>query len=179
MDLRQVMKRTGVSNEGMATLTGMPSGRIASYKSGGRVMGAKSANRIADAIDADSAELVVGNRRAALERAMKRGDRRGVYKSMRTILATAEKSTGGVSDEAVDGLLNTAVKFLEETPAGAAGAAGGWGLGDDYTDADGRNARGERVIPFEDLKDGEDEDDVDDEGRDARGIRRGPAKETR
>lgn len=173
MDLRETMSKSGLSNEGMATLTGMPSGRIASYKSGGRVMGAKSANKIADAIDADSAELVVGNRRAALQRAMKRGDRQGVYKSMKSMLSVVEKS-GGVTDEAVDEMLDTAVKFLEATPAGA---AGGWGLGDDHIDEDGRDARGIRRVPFEDLEDGEDEDEIDDEGRDSRGIRVRPMNE--
>ncbi len=174
MDLRQVMKQTGLSNEGLSSIAGMPSSRVAAYKSGGRTLGSKSANKIADAIDADSAELVVGNRRAALERAMKRGDRQGVYKSMKSMLAVVEKSGGGVSDEAVDELLNTACKFLEETPAGA---AGGWGLGNDHIDADGRDARGIRRVPFEDLDDGEDEDEIDDEGRDSRGIRVRPMNE--
>lgn len=191
MDLKEAMRQAGLSNEGLESISGVNSSRIAAYKSGGRTMSAKTAQRLAPHVDADPENLTFTNRQLRLERCMKRGDRAGVYKAMKSILGTAEKHA--LSDEgAVDDLLDRAVKFLQETPAPGAG----YGLEDDHLSDDGRDVLGRKLKQrAHDLADDpeldedfvrgvipeffEDDNDVDDEGRDARGIRVRPMKETR
>ncbi len=113
MDLRSAMKAAGLSNEELARLTGMPSSRIAAYRSGGRRMGHKTAARIAEFVNTDSAELVSENRLAAMKRAADQGDVRNVLNAVKSIASTVEECGGGKTDEALDELVNHVVTFAE------------------------------------------------------------------
>ena len=174
MDLKEAMRETGLSNEGLASLTGMPSSRIAAYKSGGRGLGTKSAKKISEFVGRPAPELVAESAVKRFERAKAAGDREGVYKAMRNILTVVEKHEVDADTESnLDEMMDAACKFLESTPAGA---AGGWGMDDDEGyGPEGRDARGIRRVPLEDLD--EEDDGIGAEGRDSRGVRVRPMRE--
>ncbi len=121
MGLKRAMAEVGLSNEELAALVGVPGSRIAAYKSGGRRMGHKTAAKIAECVDADSAELVTENRLAAMKRAAEKGDARGVLNAVKSIVNVSENSAEGAVDEDLAELVTWAVKFAENNAVAAAG----------------------------------------------------------
>lgn len=202
MNLTEAMEAAGLSIRGLADEAGMPASQIAGYRSGARKMSTKSAGRLAKHLDADSADLVLGNMGVSLKRAMDAGDNKGVFKTTRDILTFAEKA--GASDEDLDAVVDLAERFFEDqdeeedlvVEKSASSPFGGVvPFGDDHLDSErasayaleGRDSMGRRIVresaadDFEDdLEDEDDEDgyDLDDEGRDSRGIRVRPMRTT-
>lgn len=168
MELSEAMKKRGFSNERLERLSGVNSSRIAAYKSGGRQIGPKSAERLAPHVGGHPDELVAESAIKRVERSMEEGDRNAVYKSMKRIISVVEKNAEDVDDqtnENVDRLLGEATKWLEDNPA----PANGWGLDEDDDDpygyrSEGRDRSGRRVVPVEDPDDeGDDVDEPEDE----------------
>ena len=183
MTIRTVMKAKGLTNESLAKRIGIPSSRLAAYKSGGRSLGETDATRLAPHLGQSPEHLMLENRISRVGKAIERDDRRGVLTAAKSFIKVAEGGDGEYEDLA-DQMFETAMKFLEGTGSGPPG------LMEDYEnlDDDGRDALGRRVVksmpraatPEESAaywsasEDSEDEDD----GRDALGRRR-PMKEVR
>lgn len=174
MDITEAMANKKLSNEGLEDISGVNSSRIAAYKSGARGLGRKTAVKLARHLDADPDELVGENAIKRYERARDAGDREGVFKAMKSVLSVVEKHEVTKSTEAnIDGILDEAVKFLEDTRSSTSGLFAAL-----PTDEDGRDPAGKRVEEFVSVYEDEAGDDYEDfynysdEGRDGRGVRR-------
>jgi transcriptional regulator with XRE-family HTH domain len=90
MNLRAARQRRGWSLYDLADRTGVAAPNISALETGSRIMGKRLASKFAKHLDANSAELVIGNRLVAMDRAMKRKDAEGVLAAARSMVETTE-----------------------------------------------------------------------------------------
>ncbi len=149
MSSTAAMKSRGLTSTKLAERSGVEVAHLSAYKNGSRTMGRKAASKLAPHLGKSADALMISNRATVIQRAMKRGDRRAALNATKSLVEIAE-------DCAPDGALDAELDGLVDHVVKFAGGSvwiGGYGLGDEI--------------------------DPDDKGRDARGIRRRPAKEIR
>ena len=71
MDLKAARKQEGWSQSDLQERTGVAARNISALETGSRIMGRRLARKFAEHLDADSTELLIANRVAAIERATK------------------------------------------------------------------------------------------------------------
>ncbi len=108
--LRDARKSAGLSQRALADLVGTDPANVAGMESAARSMSIKMASRLAEHVDAGSAELVIANRLAAMKKAEENRDPAGVLLAAKSILELAggedltdegEKFVNAVADEAL------------------------------------------------------------------------------
>ena len=120
MDLRAARKQRGWSIYDLAESTGVAASNISALETGGRILGQRLASKFARHLDANSAELVIGNRLAAMDRAMKRKDAEGALAAARSMVETTkEMELTNEGEELLDRLVDEALTFAEKVGAEA------------------------------------------------------------
>jgi transcriptional regulator with XRE-family HTH domain len=98
--LRVLRKRAGVTQAELAERIGTRQSNIAAYESGGKAMGLKLANRVLEALDEDdnpsSADLVIGNRIKAFQKAKKDGDLESMFDSATAVIKAGAATPGAL-----------------------------------------------------------------------------------
>ena len=120
MDLRAARKRRGWSIYDLAESTGVAASNISALETGSRILGQRLAGKFARHLDANSAELVMGNRLAAMDRAMKRKDAEGALAAASSMVETTkEMELTNEGEELLDRLVDEALTFAEKVGAEA------------------------------------------------------------
>lgn len=182
MSISRAMKKWGLGTGELADLSGVEAKNLSAYKNGSRTMGRLAATKLSAELEESPTELMFGNRAAMLDRATKRGDRRGALQACKGMVEVGEEA--GLDDESLDQIVEIGTKFAAETAPGLL-------MDDETLSSDGRDGFGRKVkksfprtatpeesaafrAEFED----DEYDGIDDEGRDSRGIRVRPMKES-
>lgn len=174
MNIGNAMKRKGLGTGELADLSGVEAKNLSAYKCGSRRMGRKAAEKLSGALETSPEALLVGNRAAVLENAVKRGDRHGVLNACKSMLAVAEDA--GADAQTLDQIVDIGTRFAAVTKASAPGFADD----EENLSFDDRDGLGRKVVsksfprsatPEESAAYRAEDEDVDDEGRDSRGIR--------
>jgi transcriptional regulator with XRE-family HTH domain len=74
MDLKAARKQKGWSQFDLEEHTGVAAHNISALETGSRIMGKRLAGKFAEHLDTDSIELLIANRAAAMERAIREND---------------------------------------------------------------------------------------------------------
>ena len=120
MDLKTARKRRSWSIYDLAERTGVAAPNISALETGSRILGQRLASKFARHLDTSSAELVIGNRLAAMDRAMKRKDAEGALAAARSMVETTkEMELTNEGEELLDRLVDEALTFAEKVGAEA------------------------------------------------------------
>lgn len=118
VDLRTVRKRAGLTQRELARLTGVGHPNIAAMETGNRTMGYAVAEELAGFLEVDSAQLLVANRLAAMDRAAKTQDAPSVIRAVKTIVEiTGEKDIGGDLQRELEDFIASAVRLAQSSTA--------------------------------------------------------------
>ncbi len=176
MNLRTARKRAGLTQTALAKRTGLQRPHIAAYESGGKRMSENVSDVLAEELDVDSLELIIGNRKKSLDKALDEEDFAEVLRIASQIVTLAEKHGGANEDEVekfASGVLKTVSKARPDlVPADAAAGSSRKSRARDDEDEDdsmmGRDAFGRRMDRDNGDSDSsetpEDDDDTDEDG---------------
>lgn len=117
MSIANVMKRKGLGTGELADLSGVEAKNLSSYKNGSRTMGPTAATKLSVVLEESPTELMFGNRAAMLDRAMKRGDRRGALRACTGMIEVGEEA--GLDDESLEQIVKIGTEFAAETASGS------------------------------------------------------------
>jgi transcriptional regulator with XRE-family HTH domain len=99
-DLKAVRKRAGLTQAELAARAGLDRPNLSAIEGGRRTMSVKLANRVLDALDEDdapsAADLVIGNRIKAFQKAKKRGDLGGMFDSATAVIKAGAATPGAL-----------------------------------------------------------------------------------
>lgn len=146
MSLDTVLKNKGLTVKKAAAQAGIEPSHLSAYKTGQRTMGKAAAKRLADVFGESPEELILSNRAAMLDRAIKRQDRHGILNACKGLLFVAEDA--GADGETLDQIVEIGTRFAAATKS----AALDFYDSEEHVSGDGRRADGTRVIPLEDLE---------------------------
>jgi transcriptional regulator with XRE-family HTH domain len=115
MELRVARKRKGLTQSDLADLLRVGQPTVAAFETGGRRMGDRFARKAAAVLDESPAQLMIGNRLAAMQRAINRDDAAGVIEAVKTVVG---KTTDGMEltsegEKALDELVQGALAFTQ------------------------------------------------------------------
>lgn len=116
MSIGNAMKRKGLGTGELADLSGVEAKNLSAYKNGSRTIGRLAATKLSPVLGESPTELVFGNRAAMLDRAMRRGDRRGALQACKGMVQVGEEA--GLDDESLDQIVEIGRKFAAETASG-------------------------------------------------------------
>ncbi len=120
MDLKAARKQKGWRRFDLEERTGVAAHNVSALETGGRIMGKRLANKLAGHLDASSTELMVGNRAAAMKRAIKENDALAVLTCAKAIVeAVRDQELTGEDREFLDRLVNDSLAFAETVGAKA------------------------------------------------------------
>ena len=112
MDLKAARKQKGWSQLDLEERTGVAAHNISALETGARIMGKRLASKFAEHLDARSSELVIGNRAAAMERAIKENDAPAVLTCAKAIVeAIGDQDSTSEDKELLERLVNDAFAF--------------------------------------------------------------------
>lgn len=138
--LRAARKALKMTQETVALRAGLDRSRVCRYESGDRRMGREAAEALAPVLKSEPNTIMFENRRVMVERAMKNRDPEAVLKAATSaVKITGDEDLSPEGEEALDELVETALKFFEST------ASGGDDDGELYGVEEGRDPLGHRV----------------------------------
>ena len=118
MDLRGARKRRGWSIYDLAERTGVAASNISALETGSRILGKRLASRFAEHLDADSTELLIANRIAAMKRAVREKDAAAILMCAKAIVETVrDQGSTGEDEELLNRLLNATLGFAKKIEA--------------------------------------------------------------
>ena len=118
MDLKAARKRRSWSIYDLAERTGVAASNISALETGGRIMGKRLAGKFAEHLHTDSAGLLIANRAAAMERAIRQNDAPAVLACAKAIVETVrDQGSTDEDEELLNRLLNATLGFAKKIEA--------------------------------------------------------------
>ena len=118
MDLKAARKRRSWSIYDLAERTGVAASNISALETGGRIMGKRLAGKFAEHLHTDSAGLLIANRAAAMEWAIRQNDAPAVLACAKAIVEAVEvKDLPGEAKELLNRQLNATLVFAKKIEA--------------------------------------------------------------
>ena len=115
MDLKTARKQKGWSQFDLEERTGVAAHNISALETGSRIMGKRLASKFAKHLDADSTELLIANRVAAMRRAIRVNDAPAALSCARAIVeAVGNHDPASEDEKLLDRLMSEALAFAEK-----------------------------------------------------------------
>jgi transcriptional regulator with XRE-family HTH domain len=115
MDLKAARKQRGWSQLDLQERTGVAAHNISALETGGRIMGKRLAGKFAEHLNIDSAELLIANRAAGMERAIKENNAPAALACPKAIVESVrDRGLTGEDEELLDRLLNATLGFAQK-----------------------------------------------------------------